>query len=247
VAPAPDVPALFAALITLGVLLIAVLLWTGVERALRTLALPAPERARLRVGAAAILGGWLLLAFWLGAAGAFRGRSTETLPAAAFGIVVPVAIGLALVARSRGARDVVAATPQHLLIGVQLYRIIGGVFLLLMAQGSVPGAFAVPAGVGDLLVGLTAPAVALLYRRDAVRWRGAALLWNLFGLADLIVAVTLGVLTAPGRLQQLALDAPNALIASFPLVLIPVVLVPVSILLHLLSLRQLRRQSRTAA
>jgi hypothetical protein len=104
----------------------------------------------------------------------------------------------------------------------------------------MPGAFAVPAGSGDLLVGVTAPVVAQLYRGDAVRWRGLAVLWNLFGLADLAVAVATGVLTAPGRLQQLALDAPNVLITSFPLVLIPVFLVPASILLHLLSLRLLR-------
>ena len=54
------------------------------------------------------------------------------------------------------------------------------------------------------------------------------------------MAVTLGVLSAPGRFQRLALEAPNAAISAFPFVLIPMVLVPLSILLHVFSLRNLR-------
>jgi hypothetical protein len=50
------------------------------------------------------------------------------------------------------------------------------------------------------------------------------------------MAVTLGILSAPGPLQRLALDAPNSAISAFPFVLIPTVLVPISILLHLFAL-----------
>jgi len=191
-------------------------------------------------GAAALLGTWLVLAFWLGARGFFHGSSTEALPMVAFGFAAPLVVALAILASSKIARDVVAATPQYLLIGVQLYRVIGAVFLVMFARGRMPGAFAIPAGWGDLLVGVTAPFVASLYRRDATRWWGLAVLWNLVGLVDLAVAVAMGVLTAPGRFQQFALDAPNSLITAFPLVLIPTVLVPASVLLHVLSLARLR-------
>jgi hypothetical protein len=44
--------------------------------------------------------------------------------------------------------------------------------------------------------------------------------------------------------QLLALDRPNELIGSFPLVMIPVFLVPLSVLLHLASLKKLRQTSR---
>jgi hypothetical protein len=148
-----------------------------------------------------------------------------------------------LVASSETARRILAATPPHLLIAVQLYRILGATFLILFAQGSIPGAFALPAGWGDVLVGVTAPVVARLYQSDAGRWRWLALSWNVFGAADLVVAVTMGVLTAPGALQRFAFDAPNTLITTFPLVLIPTVLVPASILLHLFSLRALRGEA----
>jgi hypothetical protein len=68
-----------------------------------------------------------------------------------------------------------------------------------------------------------------------------ALAENLFGLADLVVAVTTGFLTSPSAFQLFAFDLPNELISQFPLVLIPVFLVPLSVLLHLASLTKLRR------
>ena len=65
-------------------------------------------------------------------------------------------------------------------------------------------------------------------------------------IADLVTAVTLGVLTSPGPLQRLALDHPNLLTSSYPTVMTPAFAVPFSLILHGLSLWQLwrRRTSR---
>jgi hypothetical protein len=230
---------LIAATTMPAVALLAYLVWIGVRRALCVLGYSPADRILPLVGAGAFVGAWLALAFWLGARGFFRGSPAEALPNVAFGLGVPLALALAILATSKLARDIVAATPQHLLIGVQLYRIEGAVFLIMFASGRMPGEFAIPAGWGDLLIGVSAPIVAWLYRRDATRWRGVAVLWNVVGLADLLVAVGMGVLTAPGRFQQFALDAPNSLITEFPLVLIPTFLVPLSILLHGVSLWKL--------
>jgi hypothetical protein len=67
--------------------------------------------------------------------------------------------------------------------------------------------------------------------------------WNLLGIADLIVAVSTGFLTAPSAFQMFAFEPPNELISMFPLVLIPTFLVPLAILLHVISLIQLGRAS----
>jgi hypothetical protein len=240
----PEVINLVAATTIPGVAVLAYLVWIGVRRALCVLGYSPADRVLPLIGAGAFVGTWLVLAFWLGASGFFHGSPTEAVPGVAFGLGVPLAVALAILATSKRARDIVAATPQHLLIGVQLYRIEGAVFLIMFANGRMPGEFALPAGWGDVLIGVSAPIVAWLYRRDATRWRGLAVLWNVVGLADLIVAVGMGVLTAPGRFQQFALDAPNALITAFPLVLIPTFLVPLSILLHGLSLWKLRSGGR---
>jgi hypothetical protein len=48
-------------------------------------------------------------------------------------------------------------------------------------------------------------------------------------------------LTSPSPFQLFAFDLPSELVSQFPLVLVPVFLVPVSVLLHLASLTKLRR------
>ena len=226
------------------VVAIALALWLGVRRAARELAIPVARRTSLLIKTGALLGAWLLLAFWLAASGVLRAGSTEALPIVALAIVLTIVVGLSIVATSQTARDILAATPPHLLIGVQVYRSIGAIFLVLFALGRAPGAFALPAGWGDVLIGVSAPIMAWLYRADAARWRGLAILWNAIGITDLVIAVSTGVLTSPGRLQRLAFDLPNVLITSFPLVLVPAVLVPASILLHLFSLWSLRSSTR---
>jgi hypothetical protein len=70
--------------------------------------------------------------------------------------------------------------------------------------------------------------------------------WNILGLTDLIIAVATGIASSPSRIQVTAFDQPNVLIAMYPLVLVPVFLVPLWILLHIASLAKLRRRAATA-
>jgi hypothetical protein len=136
--------------------------------------------------------------------------------------------------------------PLQWLVGVQLYRVAGGLFLIAYLQGDIPGEFAVPAGVGDILIGLTAPFVAVHVSRRGIRkaWP-AVLAWCALGILDLVVAVGTGVLTSPSTLQQLALDDPNTAIVSYPFVMVPTFLVPASIiLLHVFVIARVRARTR---
>lgn len=53
-------------------------------------------------------------------------------------------------------RQVIEATDQMFLIGFQIPRMMGGVFLIGWAAGVIPWEFALPAGIGDMLAGLAA-------------------------------------------------------------------------------------------
>ena len=118
---------------------------------------------------------------------------------------------------------------------------------MLYAGGMLPGLFALPAGLGDVLVAILAPIVALAYARNPSQSTGSVLAWNLLGIADLIVAVATGFATSPSPFQIAAFEAPNELIGTFPLVLIPVYLVPLWIVLHMASLAKLWREAAHAA
>jgi hypothetical protein len=191
-------------------------------------------RARLLPWAlATILVIWYVIATAVGALGGFRfGDSAPTL---ALGLV-PVALGIAAIwlIPSLG-RLLADPRLQPTLIAVQSIRVIFGVvFLLLIPLGQLPAFFGIPAGVGDVVAGLTAWAAGAALRNGN---RQPAIWWNLFGLLDFAVAIGIGILAAPGLTNLLKL-APSTLALSMPpLVVVPTFAVPLFILLHAASLR----------
>jgi hypothetical protein len=108
------------------------------------------------------------------------------------------------------------------------------------ADGRLPWQFALPAGIGDVTTGIVAVVVAALLARNAIDAHRATYAWCLFGIADLVVAITMGAMTSPGRAHLLAFDAPNLLMTAYPLVMVPTFAVPLALMLHGLVLLRLR-------
>ena len=134
-----------------------------------------------------------------------------------------------------GAAEFIDAT--RLATGLLGDAIATNLFLLGYAQNELPASFAIPAGIGDVLVGLAAPFVAVLSAPSTRAGRRIIIGWCVVGLADLVVAVTMGVLNAPGKFGLLAGEVTTAPLLELPLSLIPTFFVPLSILLHLIVLR----------
>jgi hypothetical protein len=177
-----------------------------------------------------------------GATDAFHVSSGD-IPTIQYAIFVPVLIGALMIWRSPLAARIIDAVPQHWLVSVQFYRALGVIFLILYAAGKMPGLFAWPAGLGDIIVGVLAPVVGVAYARDPRKNGDLVSVWNMLGIGDLVIAIATGFLSAPSLVQPFAVAPPNELISMFPLVLIPTFLVPLSILLHLASLAKLRRSA----
>ncbi len=236
----PPIPGYLFPFLLYGSLATITALLFGVNQSLKKAGWTVPDRRR------AVWAGSVLIAFFYAAALipsrlGFYGGTASRIPTIQFGLLIPIALGILFFLRWPSFRRVVETIPQPWLVGVQLFRVEGLVFLLLLADGRLPAQFAVPAGVGDVLVGLAAPLVALASARG---WRHSNALvrtWNLLGIADLVIAVSTGFLTSPSPLQLLALDNPNQLVGRYPLVMVPVFLVPIALLLHLASLRKLRQ------
>jgi hypothetical protein len=186
---------------------------------------------------------WLSIIWSAAVNGVFR-PGNSTLPLVPLAIFLPVIVGVPILMRSKRIGEVLDAMPASWLIGLQVYRVLGGIFLVGWARGAIPSLFALPAGIGDVTTGLLALPVAYsLVSRNGGAVRGA-IAWNIFGLLDFTIAVGIGLVTAPGPFQLIAPSIPNTGIGLYPNVLIPAFAVPSSILLHALSLRQLRRAAR---
>jgi hypothetical protein len=219
------------------------LLIFGLRNALERSDWPVPDRQfALRVFTI-VLSGWFLAAVILSRRGAFDGFS-DRLPTIQFGIFGPVIVGMIVLWRSKFVARIIEAVPQSWIVGVQFVRVVGAIFLVLYASGLIPGFFAWPAGIGDILVGILAPVIAIAYARSPAQNADLVFWWNMFGLADFLVAISAGFASSPWPFQLVAFDLPNELITRFPLVLIPVFGVPACILLHCVSLTKLHREGR---
>ena len=201
------------------------LAWMGFYIGVRGLPGAPARKSRWIIGSAVVAAAWLLGVFLLGGAG------NDVLPPR-----IPVALGATLLVGyllllSPTFRRIIAAVPQHWLIGIQVFRILGAVWLVSYFAGGLPGLFALPAGIGDVATGLVAPFVAYAWYRGKPFARSAAIAWNLFGTADLVNAVVLATLTGAGAG------------IVFPLLLIPAYGVPRSLLIHSYSLIGLLRRT----
>jgi hypothetical protein len=124
-------------------------------------------------------------------------------------------------------------------IAIQAYRVVGAFFLVEFWQGRLPPAFALPAGLGDVLVGVLAPWVAWQFGGKKPYANKAGVAWNLLGILDLVSALSLGTLHAPTSLGILAGDITTRSLTQYPLCLIPFWVVPISLMLHFRSLQGL--------
>ena len=188
-----------------------------------------------------LLAFWFALVFLLGVEGAFvRPQQAPPVPIL-LGFAVPLVVFVAAYLGSGAFRAMILGADLRLLTAIQAWRAGGLGFLALYAHGVLPGLFAWPAGLGDIAIGVTAPWVALgLIRRPTFVASPQFVAWNLFGILDLVVAVSTGALSS-GFVFGLAGKVTTAPMAQLPLVLIPAYFVPLFIMFHLAALFQARR------
>jgi hypothetical protein len=221
--------------------LVALGLWLGLERTDLT-----PDQRRTSWLAVMIpYTLWFSVAWSAAIHGAFRtGTSLPLLPVA---IWLPLIIGVPLLLLSKRIGEVLDAMPATWLVAVQLYRVFGCWALVAGLRGALTGLLGWPAGTGDLLTGLFALPVAIAVATGTAQGRRAAIIWNMFGLADFGVAITMGAITSPGPFQVIVPDVPSiGATGAYPDVLTPAFVVPCGVLLHALSLRQLYRRGKLA-
>ena len=187
-------------------LFVAGAVWTILARGADSAGLPADAARRVRTGAALFLGAWLGLAILLAPSPAtVPGRDpfslTLQIPGFALG---GIGLTFLFIALSPSLRRAIAAASLPALVGVQIYRVVGLLFLIVLALGQLPAHFAEPAGWGDIAVGLAAPLIGLALARGLAGARALAIGWNAFGLLDLVVAVGMGTgLLAPLLMPEL--------------------------------------------
>ncbi|MGH8396754.1 MAG: hypothetical protein ACRETA_00725 [Gammaproteobacteria bacterium] len=201
-------------------------------------------RRGIRLAVAIALSAWFLLIVSLGAVGAFVGPPGKPPLAIAISFAAPLLLFWAWMHLSQSFREFVLSLDLRLIAGMQAWRFAGLGFLALYAHNVLPAVFAFPAGLGDMAIGVTAPWIMIaLVRQPGFATSTAFIRWNLFGILDLVVAISIGALSAmfatgtPGQIS-------TGPMATLPLLLIPAFLVPLFFMLHIAALLQSRELIR---
>lgn len=91
----------------------------------------------------------------------------------------------------------------------------------------------------DIVAGISAPLIAYFGLTKGKINRRVILLWNFICLALLLNIVANAFLSAPSSVQKFAFDQPNIAILHFPFSWLPTFIVPLVLLGHLISIRQI--------
>src|ERR1051326_362081 len=140
---------------------------------------------------------WFGLVFFLGAQGAFVTRAGSPPLPIFFGLAIPLTVFFAGYFGWIPFRELILHVDLPFATAMQAWRWAGETFLWLYAWGVLPAAFAFPAGLGDMAIGLTAPWIVLgLVRNRLFTASRRFVIWNILGIVDLVVAVSMGVLSS---------------------------------------------------
>jgi len=189
---------------------------------------------------AAIIVGWFVLAVTASALHLFENGENRLGLGVGFAALIPMALFALWFSTSEAFQKFAMSLNPRTLTAIQTWRILGLTFVVLQARGILPGIFAFPAGYGDMAIGATATWVA--WKLANATHRNSFILWQVLGIADLVIAVTLGT-TA----RLLSPASSMAAMTVLPLSLIPTFVVPLLLILQIICIAQARAWNATSS
>lgn len=179
---------------------------------------------------------WLGTAFFIGQQLLLQRLPPPAIPAIVFGLSTLLVLAYY---RLSAVRRWVDSIDLRTLVFFHLCRFVGIYFLVLYDRGVLPYQFAVPGGVGDIIVATTALGIVFVPLTEGALHR-AVRIWNVVGFVDIaLVVITAARLNLENPLQMRAF-------AYLPLSLLPTFLVPLIISTHIVIFDRLSRRQPAA-
>ena len=146
---------------------------------------------------------------------------------------------------SRRFREYTLKLPLRMLTFVHVVRIpVELVLLWLYESGWIPRMMTFEGRNFDILVGFSAPLVAMIVFQRFRFFRKFLLVWNFIALGFLINIIVISILALPSPIQQFAMGQPNRAVLYFPYVWLPAIIVPIVFYAHISSIIILIRKGR---
>ncbi len=171
----------------------------------------------------------------------------DALPPRPFFIIILSILGIVILAKNKTYRQILNGIPPEKLLYFQAFRIPLEIWLwLLFIEYIIPVQMTFEGYNFDVVSAILGPVVGYLVfvKKVAPIWLAKA--YNYLGILTVIIIVSIAALSMPTPLRQFSNEPANTLIAYFPYVLLPGILVPLALLLHISSLLQLKSYSKSA-
>ena len=195
------------------------------------------QRRNIILVIAAVLSTWLFITALL----AFRGYflDFQSTPPKILVIVIPSALAITYTVNSEWMTKLIKVIPESWFIYIQTFRILMEILLFfLFLKNIIPVQMTFEGKNFDILIGLSAPFIAYYCAAKKIP-KIVALLWNIAGLLLVTNIFLIAILSAPGPLRKFFAEPPNTIIAYFPFIWIPALIVPFAYLIHILSIKQI--------
>lgn len=183
------------------------------------------------------VGIWFLAAFIGGMMNIFYQPGVPPLTVGLFLLISITGFTLAYVISTR-VRHALDQIPLWLITIAHVWRFVGLGFVIGAVMHTLPPQFGYPEGLGDVAAALFCLPLAFAIRKGSrsTGLRRAYIAWNVYGLIDLLSAISLGILYSPSSFGVLRTDISTGLMTRFPVSLIPTFFLPLFILFHMLAL-----------
>jgi hypothetical protein len=185
-----------------------------------------------------------VIGVWIGLAAAVAGAGwlpiSRPIPVVGLFVLVPLLVA-ALATVWPAARAAMLSIPIPVMVALNIVRVFAVLFLMLAAEGRLTGPFPYSAAWGDIITGVVAVPVLWLLKDGGARHTTAVAAWNLFGAADLVLAIAFGITSAEGSPLQLFPGPGSEAMQHAPWSFVPTVLVPIWLILHAIIAVQIRR------
>ncbi len=185
-----------------------------------------------------VLLGWLALQTAISLTGFYT--VTDTVPPRFMLLVLPALLTIIILFATKSGRRYIDNLNLQTLTILHIIRVPVEITLFwLFIYKAVPQLMTFEGRNFDILSGISAPIIYYFAFIKNKLGKNALLLWNFICIGLLINIVALAVLSAPFPFQKLAFDQPNIGVLYFPFIWLPCCVVPLVLLSHLASIRQL--------
>lgn len=181
---------------------------------------------------------WMIIVAILGLAGFYQ--KSGTLPPRFVLLIAPTILFVLFLFTQKKSRNFIDQLSLKWLTLLHIVRIpVEFILYAVFLEGLIPDLMTFDGYNYDIISGITAPIIYYWVFVKKKVGRKGLLIWNFLCLGLLINILTIAALSAKSPFQQLAFDQPNIGVTYFPFVWLPAVIVPIVLLSHLASIRQL--------